>query len=66
MIGPWALGTTQLVYEGGFNPETWYKLIQDYKVTVWYTAPTAILMRKLQAKHPVRALTQPSRHLLSR
>jgi acetyl-CoA synthetase len=44
MFGPWALGVSMLVYEGGFNPETWYQLIQDYGVTVWYTAPTAIRM----------------------
>lgn len=44
MFGPWAVGATVLVYEGGFKAEDWYKLIQDYKVTVWYTAPTAIRM----------------------
>ncbi len=44
MFGPWALGATLLVYEGPFNAESWYQLIQDYKVTVWYTAPTAIRM----------------------
>ncbi len=44
MFGPWAMGVTSLVYEGGFKAEDWYKLIGDYKVTVWYTAPTAIRM----------------------
>ena len=44
MFGPWALGTTMLVTEGGFKAENWYQLIDDYKVTVWYTAPTAIRM----------------------
>jgi len=44
MFGPWALGTTILVMEGGFKAEDWYRLIDDYKVTVWYTAPTAIRM----------------------
>lgn len=44
MFGPWAWGTTQVVYEGPFKAEQWYRLIQDYKVTVWYTAPTAIRM----------------------
>jgi acetyl-CoA synthetase len=44
MFGQWALGTTTLVYEGGFKAEDWYRLIEDYKVTVWYTAPTAIRM----------------------
>lgn len=44
MFGPWALGQTMLVYEGGFKAEVWYQLLQEYRVTVWYTAPTAIRM----------------------
>jgi len=44
MFGPWSLGCTQLVYEGGFKAEDWYQVIEDYKVSVWYTAPTAIRM----------------------
>ncbi|MCH7625600.1 MAG: acetate--CoA ligase [Chloroflexi bacterium] len=44
MLAPWTNGVTQLIYEGGFRASKWYELIQDYKVTVWYTAPTAIRM----------------------
>ncbi len=44
MFGPWSLGCTQLVSEGGFSADGWYELLQNYKVTVWYTAPTAIRM----------------------
>ncbi len=44
MISPWTNGVTQLVYEGGFKAGAWYDLIERYKVTVWYTAPTAIRM----------------------
>jgi acetyl-CoA synthetase len=44
MFGPWAMGVTQVVYEGGFKAEEWYRVLQDHKVTVWYTAPTAIRM----------------------
>ena len=44
IIAPWSSGVTQLIYEGGFRATTWYDLIQKYKVTVWYTAPTAIRM----------------------
>jgi len=44
MFGPWANGVTSVVYEGGFNPDTWYATIQKYKVTMWYTAPTALRM----------------------
>jgi len=48
IIGPWALGVTQCVLDQGFTAPGWYKFIQDHKVTVWYSAPTAIrsLMRE--------------------
>lgn len=44
MLAPWTNGITQVVYEGGFWATGWYSIIQKYKVTVWYTAPTALRM----------------------
>ncbi|MBI4336546.1 MAG: acetate--CoA ligase [Chloroflexi bacterium] len=44
MFAPWSNGVTQVIYEGGFGPSAWYQAIQKYRVTVWYTAPTAIRM----------------------
>ena len=44
MLAPWTNGVTQLIYEGGFRASAWYEQIQKHKVTVWYTAPTAIRM----------------------
>ena len=44
MLAPWSSGVTQVIYEGGFRASTWYGIIQKYKVTVWYTAPTAVRM----------------------
>jgi acetyl-CoA synthetase len=44
IFGPWSNGVSQVVYEGGFGAGHWYGVIQKYKVTVWYTAPTAIRM----------------------
>jgi acetyl-CoA synthetase len=44
MFGPWSNGITQVVYEGGFSAKRWYSFIERKKVTVWYTAPTAIRM----------------------
>ena len=41
-LGPWGLGVTQVMFEGRFKPEDWYTILQDYKVTIWYSAPTAI------------------------
>jgi len=42
IIGPWALGITQCVLDSGFTSRRWYQFIQDNRVTVWYSAPTAI------------------------
>jgi acetyl-CoA synthetase len=40
--GPWLNGTSQLSYSGRFDSATWYGLIDQYQVTIWYTAPTAL------------------------
>jgi acetyl-CoA synthetase len=47
IFAPLLHGVTNLVDEADFDAERWYRLLQDQRVTVWYTAPTAIrrLMR---------------------
>jgi acetyl-CoA synthetase len=45
VYGPLANGATGVIYEG--TPDTpergrWWKIVQDYKVSIFYTAPTAI------------------------
>jgi len=42
IYGPWLLGASNLVRGGRFNAEAWYSIIETFKVTVWYTAPTAL------------------------
>ena len=44
MAAPWTNGVTQIIYEGGFGASGWYRVLEKYDVTVWYTAPTAIRM----------------------
>lgn len=44
ILGSWANGASAVVHGGRFSPEAWYQIIQDYKVTIWYTAPTAVRM----------------------
>ncbi|QOY33870.1 acetate--CoA ligase [Anaerobacillus isosaccharinicus] len=44
IFGPWLHGASNVVRGGRFNPEDWYKTIEDYGVTVWYSAPTAFRM----------------------
>jgi acetyl-CoA synthetase len=42
IIGPWSLGITQCVLDSGFSAAAWYRFIDKYKITMWYSAPTAI------------------------
>jgi acetyl-CoA synthetase len=42
MFAPFTNGVTSVIYEGGFAASKWYEVIQKHRVTVWYTAPTAI------------------------
>lgn len=44
IFGPWLTGTSNLIVGGRFRPETWYKMIEEFGVTVWYSAPTAFRM----------------------
>jgi acetyl-CoA synthetase len=47
MIAPWVHGATNIIDEADFEAERWCHILAEQKVTVWYTAPTAIrrLMR---------------------
>ena len=42
IVAPLAHGVTSIVDEAEFDAERWYRILQDERVTVWYTAPTAI------------------------
>ncbi|MFO7574715.1 MAG: acetate--CoA ligase [Bacteroidales bacterium] len=42
IIGPWSLGITQCVLDSGFSAQAWYRFIEKYRISMWYSAPTAI------------------------
>jgi acetyl-CoA synthetase len=44
IIAPLSIGVRMIVDEAEFDVERWYRILQEQKVTVWYTAPTAIRM----------------------
>ena len=64
VYGPLANGATTLMYEGAPNwpePDRFWKIVQDYRVNILYTAPTAIraLIRwgdQWVAKHDLSSL----------
>ncbi|MBL8780073.1 MAG: acetate--CoA ligase [Alphaproteobacteria bacterium] len=44
IVSPLTNGISMIIDEAEFDVERWYGLLQDQRVTVWYTAPTAIRM----------------------
>ena len=51
IIAPLTNGITSIIDEAEFDAERWYSLIQDQRVTIWYTAPTAVrMMMKIGAE----------------
>jgi acetyl-CoA synthetase len=66
IIGPWVNGVTQVVLDAGFNSEAWYRFMAKHKVTVWYSAPTAIRLLMRDGKELVQKFDLSSlRHLCS-
>lgn len=66
ILSPWMLGVTMVVHAGRFDTDVWYSILEKYKVTVWYTAPTAIRMLMAKGDDMVKAHTLTSlRHLCS-
>jgi acetyl-CoA synthetase len=50
IIAPLTHGITNLVVEAEFDAQSWYGILAEERVTIWYTAPTAIrMMMKLGA-----------------
>ena len=44
LIGPWAVGATQVHYGGAFDAGAWMTILEQERVNLWYTAPTALRM----------------------
>ncbi len=66
IIGPWACGVTQCVLDQGFAADNWYRFIEKCKVTVWYSAPTAIRSLMKEGDEVVRKYDLSNlRHLAS-
>lgn len=66
IIGAWANGVTQCVLDAGFKAESWYKFIEKHKITVWYSAPTAIRALMKEGNEVIKKFDLSSlRHLAS-
>jgi acetyl-CoA synthetase len=66
IIGPWSLGVTQCVKDSGFSAEVWYRFIEKHKISMWYSAPTAIRSLMKAGNEVVKQFDLTSlRHLAS-
>jgi len=66
IFAPWLNGVTNVVRGGRFSPQDWYATLQKYKVTVWYSAPTAFRMLMGAGDDAVKPFDLSSvRHVLS-
>jgi len=66
VIGPWSMGITQCVMDAGFSANSWYKFIEKYRISVWYSAPTAIRSLMKAGEEIVKGFDLSSlRHLAS-
>jgi len=66
VIAPLACGVTLLVDREEFDALRWYEILDTQRVTVWYTAPTAIRMLMKAGVELARARRYPAlRHLAS-
>ena len=66
LLGSWSNGATSVIYEGRFNPREWYRIVEKYEVSVWYTAPTAIrMLMKAGSKSAAEFDLSSLRHLAS-
>ena len=54
IVAPLVAGVTMIVDEADLDVERWYDILERQKVTVWYTAPTAIRMLMRAGEEPIR------------
>lgn len=59
ILAPLAIGATLVVDEAEFDAERWYATLQRERVSVWYTAPTAVRMMMRGGSQAARAHACP-------
>jgi acetyl-CoA synthetase len=65
IIAPLTSGVTSIVDENDFDVERWYRILGERRVTVWYTAPTAIRMLMKAGLEVVRKYEFPALRFLA-
>jgi len=65
IIAPLSNGVTSIVDEADFDAERWYRILEEHKVSVWYTAPTAIRMMMKTGLAPLAGRRLPALRYLA-
>lgn len=66
IIGAFCNGVTQCVLDAGFSADNWYRFIEKHKITMWYSAPTAIRSLMKAGEEVIKKYNLSSlRHLAS-
>lgn len=65
LFAPWLNRATIVIQGGRFKTEEWYQLIDELKVTIWYSAPTAFRMLLSQEELLEKYDLSSVRHVLS-
>jgi acetyl-CoA synthetase len=60
VIAPLCCGVTSVVVEAEFDAQAWYSVLERERVSVWYTAPTAIRMMMKLGADAARAYRLPA------
>ena len=59
ILAPLSHGVTSIVDEGDLDAERWYGILREQRVSVWYTAPTAVRMLMKVGTDVARRFTFP-------
>ena len=59
IISPLTNGVTSIVDEADFDAERWYSILERERVSVWYTAPTALRMMMRSGTEAARSRAYP-------
>ncbi|EEL48942.1 MULTISPECIES: acetate--CoA ligase [Bacillus cereus group] len=66
IFAPWLVGGSNVVLGGRFSPDAWYEALENYGVTVWYSAPTAFRMLMGAGEEAIKKYDLSAlRHVLS-
>ena len=66
IVAPLTCGVTSIVDEEEFDADRWYAILDEQRVTVWYTAPTALrMLMRAGAEHAKGHDLSALRHVAS-